>query len=735
LKLTKRHNPFSNLFSHGLQNKKLRRVLKVLQNFLSRPKNMPRKRAWQGNPDASVETFGTFTIVTGFENVVLPECKGEVISSLTKIQLLVSQIMTLATKLGSMFLLEYLNQSPSIPSFCKEQVFWALCTKVVSSTSAEPQDRTVSEERASVERQLRQTWADFKQGSSVPNLSRDHIVRFLDAQVVTYITNVKVYIATTLEKRMWRALHHQANELLQCHGVHQLATLKEESELRSMLASYMFNMICGEAVPHWQGRRQALADEFLTPPMFEFAQTLVQLHRSFIPFLPPEPFSQEHKKILQALGMDFLPYLRYLVQYQKHPFVILPQWDAKARHIVLNRHTCPEWARFSNHPKWLPQIKGGAWSEEQAQALFASLFKIPRTNLQRKAFANCITTDLVKISWQFQRARTSSNESSKRQKVEMKAADEVRVVSAQKLGNGLHHHGFDFYLDTDSKTLEDVNFVFIDPGHANIMSGVRQYKKEDFNARTAMTSKDEKGRRTMLYKYTNCQNMFETGFAKRRRRAQGYRDHDASLKTACDALTANSCKTWDPGTYRQHFAVYCLYWQALFNHAFRSYVRHFRFANYRASQRRVCKIASQLCPQLAEQKKRKTQKKMQQQSQVPEEDQIPQKTIVVIGNGVRTATSRGYDAAPGKMLRRQLALHMPIIMTDERCSTITCSNCHERVHHGLHNGRHKNGWNIRGLVHCHGCGNTFDRDFNAALNIRTIFWWQAQQRQRTLPFS
>jgi transposase len=105
------------------------------------------------------------------------------------------------------------------------------------------------------------------------------------------------------------------------------------------------------------------------------------------------------------------------------------------------------------------------------------------------------------------------------------------------------------------------------------------------------------------------------------------------------------------------------------------------------------------------------------------------KTIVVVGNGVQSATSRGHDAAPGKELRKQLSRFFPIVMAPERCTSKKSCCCNRLVLHGHHDQRSKKkGYSIRGLSHCSECGLTFDRDVSSALCIRTLFWTQARHQ-------
>jgi hypothetical protein len=374
----------------------------------------------------------------------------------------------------------------------------------------------------------------------------------------------------------------------------------------------------------------------------------------------------------------------------------LPQWDAKARFIQIDRFSLKDiviYARdrmkqnsyqwFATDPDLVKGLSKRYFSFEQIRRAFPLLFKLPRS---KNKVCDTITTDLKRICWNFNSARINTKNAVKRRKL----ADEVPLQSPDTLPNGFYFHGKDFFMDESP----NVDFIFIDPGHVNIMTGVREFAGEMFDSKQAAQS---------AYKLTNRRNMHETGNFLRRLKAQKERNKDLPYRDACNELQNFSAKTWDPGKYLTHIACYLRNWQPLFKHSFKPYVRHFAFASYQAKQRRVMKIRDEL------------------------QSPTGRKTIVVVGDGVNSATSRGHDAAPGKELRKQLARFLPIVMAPERGTTKKSSCCNRLTIRGHYdkNNKCKAGWLIRGLVHCTRCATTFDRDVNSALNIRSLFWTQA----------
>jgi len=248
--------------------------------------------------------------------------------------------------------------------------------------------------------------------------------------------------------------------------------------------------------------------------------------------------------------------------------------------------------------------------------------------------------------------------------------------------------------------VEKVNILALDPGHVNIFSGLRKEPNKKCNPKDAK----------MKYCLTNRRNQTQTGFLRRKKASQKKRDRDVEFTQAIEALSNNSSRTWDPGKYLSHLLCYVQEWKPIFKHVYMPYIRHFRFANYQAKQRRVNQIAAEM--------KGSTEGKL----------------IVVIGDGVHSATSRGHDAAPGKMLRRQLSKFLPIVMSNEQGTSARSACCHLDVIKGVYdaNSGKKAGHKIRGILHCP-CGATWNRDLMSSLSILNIFLHQASTKTNNNP--
>ena len=72
-------------------------------------------------------------------------------------------------------------------------------------------------------------------------------------------------------------------------------------------------------------------------------------------------------------------------------------------------------------------------------------------------------------------------------------------------------------------------------------------------------------------------------------------------------------------------------------------------------------------------------------------------------------------------------------MTPEAYTSVSSSCCHSTVKFGKYDrdAKDKAGRRIRGLVHCKDCLTTFDRDVNAAINIRTLFMHHMKTKSLT----
>lgn len=711
---------------------------------------MPRKRRREAEGENSCD-FATTTIVTAFK----PK-HPHILEVLERIQRSVSEAMTLATKLGSLYLLEQLECELPMNEFYSSRTFWRWCLEMVTTLRSKPSVLKISKyrQRASKPPKQRpneddqvyanriiQLTSDKKQahdsiaaskGVIKPALytcwqrlktllgpgfvyqPRDYLTAINEPLLCAYETNLKVYIRTTLEKRMSRAISSQVAALLR--DIECKRSVR--SNLHGAVLGYMMRKIKGDEPPNWQEKRKTLVERYISPEIWSDLEGLIGDHRRRLPAMDQAyrrgvGYGLFNDDYIEAHPVSFLAYLRYLSGLQTKSFAILPQWNAKARHIRLNKwslqsvYTVASKVCKMDLSTWFPagnvfdsvynkekkQINKKAWEsmqDVQVAKLFQILFVMPRINTRRR-FGLSLSTNLVTTSWLIDKPVTVSvPKHNKRVRRTVDTID-VPIKAVSELGAGLYFHGTDFFLQEDIKT----NWVFIDPGHVNIMYGIRE-RTGSFNPRDVDR-----------YRLTNRHYQTITGMRKRRAKSQARRDRDTEATRAWEELSENSFKTWDPGQFRDHIMCTSKHWTVLFNHAFKPYLRHFRFANYQAKQRVIKQIVTGLSPG-------------------------SERTIVVVGNGVSRATSKGHDAAPGKALRRSLARFLPIVMTDERYTTARSACCHESVRYGRYDEQsEKAGRKIRGLLHCSCCGATLDRDHSAALNIRTLFRHHMETRTLT----
>jgi hypothetical protein len=644
---------------------------------------MPKRK----RPDGA--TIGASqTIVTGLH------CKHyEVLGVIQDIQRKLSESITLATKLGSLFILKHLDSKHAFHPFFLDRTFWRWCfqmvtldngkattsstvrsytervckpppqrkketdqayeircTKVTADKNAIVQKR--NESKTIIKPGLYKCWVDFKaeaqaEGIIIPQHDRNHLGCFVEDWLASYITNVKVYMSTTVHTRMAKAVGAQVRLVLKDLTLPS----KARTSLHGVLMGYILNKIQGRDPPNWQERKRNLMARFLPQDAEEWstADRLVLEHKTLLPVFDPA-FARSSswecdeglfdKKYIQAHATDYIPYLSYLATYLKRSCAILPQWDAKARYLRFNACSFFNFFMFAKKVKklqvanWLqePQqrclvafegnkikdlrIWNKCFSTADIHQVFISLFELPRINTTR-TFQVSMMTNGITANWLLGTLRapkdTLQAPEGAVEHVPKRARKERKDVHPgtkrlSSLKNGLYFHGQDFYLEED----EAVDWLFVDPGHSNLMVGCREDSKGDFQPKTAK-----------YYKLTNAEYQTKTGMRKRRGQSLKRRTNDAKATVAWQALADHSSKTWDPGEYQLHLLMTVKHWSALFHHAFRPYIRHFRFANYQARQRIIHKIATDLCLD-------------------------GRRTILVVGNGVAKATSKGKKGKEGK---------------------------------------------------------------------------------------
>ena len=601
------------------------------------------------------------------------------------------------------------------------------------------EDRTHKQSTTDVEKNdikpaMFASWERLQSHLSFPAHDITKLTPLIEPCLTAYVTNVKVYISTTLERRISKAVKFQVDSIVE--------TLPNAArDLHGVIIGFVLAKITCRHVPVWKARRQKLIETYMSQELWSRANDIVDLHRNYLHALPQttEAFDRDY---IQKHCFKYLPYIEFLQNLQPKKFALLPQWNAAARHIRINKNvliaifedtrykikikhdvevattnrtftkkenqvqlealynsTGPQsWSADSRYQKLTLLKKAGEWSDEDTIHVFRCLLaKRPRlTKLQ--SFSGSLTTNLTQVSWSIYKQEPKQIKGTKKAKLSRRPPKKPKDSNVpSKAANDIHPghyiHGEDFFIKNHDKG--ERRILFIDPGHANLMSGVFD-DGDGFDAKTAKR-----------WHLTNARYQTETGQRSRQLKSQRLRDSDLSFQYACEDLAEHSSKTWDPIVYLEHMMCYARHWDTLFDHAFQPYQRNFRQASFQAKQRIIAKIATELT-------------------------KGDKRTIVVVGNGVKSATSRGYDAAPGKGLRKQLSRYIPIIMTPEAYTSCTTSCCGTEVVKGRHDCRSdKSGYRIRGLVHCGKCGSTLDRDHTTALNIRKLYLHHAQTRTLT----
>lgn len=601
------------------------------------------------------------------------------------------------------------------------------------------------------------TWQEIRPHIAILH-DRANLTDTFETQIAAYITNIEVNVITTLAKRIKSAIKHQIAPLLK--AVHAWA----RKNLEDALTDWVIRRIQGQPPPEWQTYRRNLCDTFVTEQTWQDLAALSESHRQLLPADVPEGFLDD-SKYLQKNAAHFIGYLGFLSRNSAKLFVILPQIQPRARHIKLDRRTLREilaWAdnkalaeseSFYGDTSLATESKD-RWSEERGQAVMLDLFHMPNVGKLLKhamQFEGTFTTDGVKACWFFtrrvkkqifkksakaatkretrpkkrQKKQTTSKKNERPKKTttrtpkgpddavsmtdvgeetkddgkEWPVKKAVPIKLASDLKPGIYEHGLDFWLEPNDP---NKRYVFVDPGHVNIMSCVVEECGQEFHPKTAPR-----------FSLTNRWYRAQTGMTQRKRQSEARIEKNADMKAAMDDLAAHSCKTWDPGVFAQHIAAMLRHWSTLFTHAFNLRERYDRFSAYQAKQRVVDKIITLLAG-----------------------TGDPKQTVLVVGSGVSKATSRGHESAPGKELRTSLSARMPVIMTPEHYTTKMSCCCHAPVVHGrydLSTAKKSTQARIRGLSHCTQCRTTLNRDHSSAVNIRTVFWYQATGRSRGNP--
>ena len=305
---------------------------------------------------------------------------------LERVQRITAEVMTLAVKLGTLVILE--SQEPS-PLF-SEEVFWSWCieavtwkqgkhtlfdevpdqpergltyraTKLPKRKAKESEQHFVNrtdleiakqgwkEEQRHEKHRLHREWIVSDKDSikmcigrvwnrvdwtGAPIHGRDNLTALNTTQVAAYLVNLKLYVATTISKRVAKVVGIQLERV-----VAELIkpTKRAKSMLHGALLNYTMKAIQGQPKPAWKAERTKLVTTLTTPSMWTAVGAIVVWHRCQI----PADTDFNDSKALQANAWRFLLYFRELCKLHPKPFAIVPQIKPSARHVRLGCKTFP----------------------------------------------------------------------------------------------------------------------------------------------------------------------------------------------------------------------------------------------------------------------------------------------------------------------------------------------------------------------------------------------------------
>jgi len=443
---------------------------------------------------SETDTFESRTIVTGC-HMKNPDFSD----ILSKLHRVAAEVMTMATKFGSLFLLEQI-QHGVMTDFFLNQTFWRWCIEMVSLKKGESvtdkpprpyhrktkqplqkddEDEMVYQQRiqataeASAATQcitdaekndikpaMFACWYRLQRHLSFPAHDITKLTTLLEPCLTAYVTNIKVYISTTLDRRISRAVKCQVNSIV--------ATLPNAArDLHGVILGYILARIMHQRIPAWKARRQSLIEKYMTQQLWTRADDIVDQHRSYLHALPQtnEAFERDY---IQKHCFQYLPYIKFLQTLQPKKFALLPQWNATARHIRINKNVLIAIFEDTRHkiklkhdidvevtnlsltnkekqairasqasqlealydsrgPKsWFADIrykeltllkKAGQWSEDDTIYMFRCLWdKLPRlTKLQ--SFSGSLTTNLTQVSWSVYKREPKKKKNPKKSKL------------------------------------------------------------------------------------------------------------------------------------------------------------------------------------------------------------------------------------------------------------------------------------------------------------------------------
>lgn len=422
------------------------------------------------------------------------------------------------------------------------------------------------------------------------------------------------------------------------------------------------------------------------------------------------------------------------------------------------------------------------WRHPMSQSILKSTFlddPINFTNLLQNIlrfpsklsnFSNVITTNLVSASFHQRFPIPEDEIAAYKAKIKLEKVRQRELFKASwnegpmdvnvpvvhnisEIPRGINKLGIDLSLDPDSFRDQNIDISCDDPGHSHLHTVVVESMEHRQNPNLPIAQ--------TTISVTNKSYRHDTKMTWAKKKNDGTRKNDKAVRKVWKSISYWSAKTSDPRSYLNHAGIIWRHQDTLFKHHFIKGYRLRDFIVFQEKQRYNKKILiPKLCPNGVE------------------------NTVLVVGNGVTRPTSRGFDSAPLRLPLRELGrLGVKVVLTDERyttkrsyCCTINNNvqpelavepaavvapvpvvaiplgvvppvaalgaiplavqpDAAEPEHIDFHRGHYdknakkrKRGKEIRGLSHCKSCGNTFDRDVAAALNIRKLFWYQNVHR-------
>ena len=557
-------------------------------------------------------------------------------------------------------------------------------------------------------------------------------------------SNTLVSLKCTLFKRMKRCIKAQLWAVL--NNEHKKAP-KQSNKAVGILTQDIFRQLC-----RWDPvKRKDETIVFLRQAewscLHDALENIVLAHTARMPLFNGR-LTDEGKMI----DFRFLSYLYWihseLDEANQRLFSILPQFKLKARFVTVSLNTLSVFFKEAGTRslEWIPPdelkrmtygktrsknklfplqvrtsaamnkffVKGSA----RAHAFWRHMFHIPKKALSSARLAKgwrlCtrLVTDGMSVRVFIENPSATSCEPRKgKKKKKGKETDEPRKTFALPKGTIVDAKD-ELTCGSDKKAAERrTAYVFVDPGHVDLMSCVRSVRSKQLCG--PLRKEKNRSRRRFKRRMTEHQKGIRTfSVSNRHYRRLTYGKQSSQvlekerrrtgMNGVYEELANCSHKVRTLEEYHLYVSTVIKWWYSLLEFAFAPVVRHLRFRRFQSTQSSGRTLVRSLRSAL--------------------EIEASEKLVLVWGNGGFGPTSRGHASAPNKALVRRLLPHVhAVIYSTEHMSSRRCSRCQKT---SLKEG--KSGCaeklRLRGLRHCVNCRSIWNRDTNAALNIRRMFW-------------